>query len=101
MAEDLPIYPEPTLRTRLQFADLERLKHIDTAPLWEQSDVVMERFEGGANVRLAREKAIGPAKTDLLAMYSTVFGGGLRQKSMRPVTTQPLLSLLLVWFCGD
>jgi Fic family protein len=85
MAEDLPIYSESMLRTRLQFADLERFKHLDTTPVWEKSDSLIEQFEGGTNVRRARELVQEPTKSGLLEIHSIVFGGALRQHVMRPL----------------
>src|SRR5215468_3094143 len=84
MPEDLPIYSESMLRTRLQFADLERLKHRDTTAIWQKSDKIIEQFEGGSNVRQARERVTEPTKAGLLEMNSIVFSGGLRKQSMRP-----------------
>ena len=85
MPEDLPIYSESMLRTRLQFADLERLKHIDTRPIWEKSDALIEQFEGGANVRRAREAFQEVSKTGLLQIHSMVFGGTLRHSAIHPL----------------
>jgi len=85
MAEDLPIYSESMLRTRLQFADLERFKHLNTTPVWEKSDALIEQFEGGTNVRRAREVVQEPTKSGLLEIHSIVFGGALRQQAMRPL----------------
>ena len=85
MAEDLPMYSESMLRTRLQFADLERFKHLNTTPVWEKSDALIEQFEGGTNVRRAREVVQEPTKSGLLEIHSIVFGGALRQHAMRPL----------------
>jgi hypothetical protein len=85
MAEDLPIYSESMLRTRLQFADLERLKHVDTSSIWLKADTFIEQFENGSNVRQARERVTEPTKAGLLEMHSIVFGGTLRQQSMKPM----------------
>src|SRR5262245_14037231 len=74
MGEDLPIYSESMLRTRLQFADLERFKHLDATPIWEKSDPLIEQFEGGTNVRRARELVMEPTKSGLLEIHSIVFG---------------------------
>jgi Fic family protein len=82
---DLPLYGDSMLRTRLQFADLERLKHVDTAPVWVKSDRIIEQFEGGSNVQRARETVREVTKEDLLQIHSIVFGGALRQHSIRPV----------------
>jgi hypothetical protein len=85
MPDDLPIYSESMLRTRLQFADLERLKHVDTASIWEKSDSIIEQFEGGKNVRQAREAVREQTKAGLLEIRKIVFGGGTRQHPMKPL----------------
>ena len=85
MPEDLPIYSESMLRTRLQFADLERLKRVDTGTIWEKSDAFIEQFEGGANVRRAREAVQEVTKDGLLQTHSMVFGGTLRQQTIQPL----------------
>jgi len=85
MPEDFPIYSESMLRTRLQFADLERLKQIDTTPIWKKSDAFIEQFEGGANVRSAREAVQEVTKAGLLQIHSMVFGGTLRQHPIQPL----------------
>ena len=84
MAEDLPIYSESMLRTRLQFADLQRLTNVDTTPIWEKSDAFIEQFEGGVNVRRARENAEA-TKAGLLQIHSTVFDGAMRREVMKPL----------------
>jgi hypothetical protein len=86
MPEDLPIYSDAMLRTRLQFADLDRFKQIDTARVWEKSDDFIEQFEGGVNVRLARERVQAVTKAGLLEVQSIVFGGpALRQHAIKPL----------------
>ena len=85
MPEDLPIYSESMLRTRLQFADLDRLKGIDTAPAWEKSDGFIEQFEGGVHVRRAREAVPEITKVGLFHIHSTVFNGALRQQPLTPL----------------
>jgi fido (protein-threonine AMPylation protein) len=85
MPEDLPIYSESLLRTRLQFSDLERLKHVDTAPVWQKSDKIIEQFEGGINVRVARESVRELTKAGLFQIHSIVFDGELRGESMKPL----------------
>ena len=85
MPEDLPIYSESMLRTRLQFADLERLKGRDTSAVWNKSDTFIEQFEAGKNVRQARQAVQDPAKASLLQMHSIVFGGELRQQPVQPL----------------
>jgi hypothetical protein len=82
--EDLPIYSESMLRTRLQFADLDRFKGVDASAVWDKSDAFIEKLEGGANVRTARETVREPTKAGLLQIHSIVFGGGLRQQPLRP-----------------
>ena len=73
------------LRSRLQFVDLERLRQIDTTSIWEKSDRLIEQFEGGANVRRAREIVLEPAKAGLIEIHAIVFGGSLRHQSMKPL----------------
>ena len=74
------------LRTRLQFADLEKLKGVDTSPAWEKSDTFIEQLEGGVNARQARESVQELTKTGLLQIHSILFKGGvLRQTSMKPL----------------
>ncbi len=85
MPEDLPIYGEAMLRTRLQFADLDRYHQIDTSASWDKSDSLIEQFEGGANVRLARERVQEPTKSGLIEMHAIVFDGKLRQGAMKPL----------------
>jgi Fic family protein len=85
MPEDLPIYSESILRTRLQFADLQRLKHIDTTSVWTKSDTIIEQFEGGSNVQRARESSTDLTKESLLQIHSIVFGGVLRQHAIKPL----------------
>ena len=98
MPEDLPIYPESILRTRLQFEDLERLKGIDTTSVWEKSDKFIEQFEGAIDGRRARESLTGLTKPNLLRAHAILFGGRedaglLRRGSLNPligVKTVPL-----------
>jgi Fic family protein len=90
MPEDLPIYSDSMLRSRLQFADLEKLKGIDLTSIWEKSDGHIEQLEGAANARKAREAAPEPSKAGLLHMHSILFSGRedagvLRQKAIKPV----------------
>jgi len=73
--EDLPIYSESILRTRLQFEDLERLKGIDTTSVWEKSDKFIEQFEGAIDARRARESLTGLTKPNLLRAHAILFGG--------------------------
>jgi fido (protein-threonine AMPylation protein) len=84
MAEDLPIYSDSMLRTRLQFADLQRLSNVDTTSIWEKSDAFIEKFEGAVNVRRARESAQS-TKAGLLQIHSTVFDGTMRSEPMKPL----------------
>jgi fido (protein-threonine AMPylation protein) len=86
MPEDLPIYSDSTLRTRLQFADLENLKGVDTAAAWEKSDRFIEQLEGGVNARKARESIQEMTKTGLLQIHLILFDGGtVRQQPMKPL----------------
>ena len=90
MPEDLPIYSESMLRTKLQFADLEKLRGADTAAVWEKSDSFIEQFEGAVNVRQAREAMQALTKPNLLAAHSILFSGrpgagALRSGAMKPL----------------
>lgn len=90
MPEDLPIYSESMLRTKLQFADLERLKGADTTPVWEKSDKFIEQFEGAIDVRAARESMAELTKANLLRAHAILFSGRewagvLRRASVYPV----------------
>ena len=75
MAEELPIYSESILRTRLQFQDLERLKGFDSASVWEKSDSMIEQFEGAINVAKAREQIQELTRSNLLSSHSILFSG--------------------------
>ena len=75
MPEDLPLYSESILRTRLQFEDLERLKGIDTTSVWEKSDKFIEQFEGAIAVRRARESLTLLTKPNLLRAHAILFDG--------------------------
>jgi len=75
MPEDLPIYSESMLRTRLQFADLERLKGTDMTAVWHKSDGFIEQFEGAINLSQAREAVHELTKPSLLQAHSLLFGG--------------------------
>ena len=93
MAEELPIYSESMLRTRLQFADLERLKGlrgVAAAALWEKSDRFIEQFEGAVNSRVARESMQELTKPNLLQAHSILFrdragAGELRHEAIKPL----------------
>ena len=90
MPEDLPIYSGSMLRTGLQFADLERLKHVDTTPLWKKSDKFIEQMEGAADAEQARAAVHEPAKAGLLQIHAILFkgrtgAGELRQNAMKPL----------------
>jgi len=85
MSSDLPIYADAGLRTRLQFTALERLRGLDTTPVWEKSDEIIASFEGAQNVRQAREQVQEMTKSGLLKMHSVMFTGGLRQTSLAPL----------------
>ena len=90
MPEELPIYSESALRTRLQFADLEKLKGLDTATIWEKSDRYIEQLERGANAQKARDAVDETTKAALLQIHSMVFSGrpgagALREKPIKPL----------------
>lgn len=85
MPEDLPIYSETMLRTRAQFADIERLKGNDLGAAWQKADSFLEQFEGGSRVQQAREEAQELSKATLLRMHSIVFGGALRHQPVQPL----------------
>ena len=90
MPEDLPIYSESVLRTRSQFADLEKLKSAGTATVWEKSDKFIEQFEGAVDVRHARESLTALTKANLLQAHAILFSGRenagiLRRESVDPV----------------
>jgi len=82
MPEDLPIYSDSMLRSRLQFADLERYKTIDITSIWNKSDALIEQLEGASNVRRARELVQESSKTGLIELHSILFDGALRQHEM-------------------
>jgi hypothetical protein len=85
MSSDLPIYSDSMLRTRLQFAALERLRGVDTESVWIRSDAVLEQFEGARGVRQAREEVQEITKAGLLRMHSIMFTGSLRQSAVQPM----------------
>jgi len=90
MPEDLPIYSDSVLRTRLQFADLEKLKSVDTAPVWERSHKFIELFEGAVDVRHARESLTAFTEPNLLRAHAILFSGRenagiLRREPLIPV----------------
>src|SRR5206468_3948820 len=90
MSDDLPIYSESMLRTRLQFADLERLKTVDTTAVWQKSDALIEQFEGAVNVRQAREIMHDMTKANLLQAHSTLFSGRESAGMWRSESVKPL-----------
>lgn len=73
------------LRTRLQFTDLEPLRGIDVASVWEKADGYIEQLEGAKNVRQAREAVQEQTKQGLVQIHSTAFGSGLRQRPLKPL----------------
>jgi Fic family protein len=85
MSSDLPIYADTGLRTRLQFTALERLRGLDTTPVWEKSDEMIAKLEGAKNVRQAREQVQEVTKSGLLKMHSLMFTGVLRQTPLAPL----------------
>jgi hypothetical protein len=85
MSNDLPIYSDSPLRTRLQFSALERLRGADTSKIWDKSDDLIAQLEGAHNVREAREEVQEATKPGLLRMYALMFSGGLREKPIQPL----------------
>lgn len=85
MSSDLPIYSDSMLRTRLQFADLDKLRGVDSSPVWEKSDRIITEYEGARNVASGREKVLGMTKAGFLEMHSILFDGALRQNPMKPL----------------
>ena len=97
MADDLPIYSESILRTRLQFADLERLKGIDTSVVWEKSDKYIEQFEGAVNVRRVRESIMELTKPNILQAHSILFSGRDGAGALRRQSLKPLIRYACPW----
>ena len=85
MSRDLPIYSDSTLRTRLQFEALERLRGADTASVWEKSDDFLSQLEGARNVREARQEVQEATKAGFLRMHAIMFTGEIRRKSVQPL----------------
>jgi len=90
MPEDLPIYSDSILRTRLQFTDLEKLRGLDASAIWEKSDHYISQMEGAANLPEARSIAADGTKAALLAVHGILFSGKpgagqLRQTSLMPI----------------
>jgi hypothetical protein len=73
------------LRTRLQFADLDRFKGVDTASVWQKADEFLAKLEGGNNIRQAREGVREQTKLALLRIHATAFDGVLRRNAMPPM----------------
>ncbi|PYS54861.1 MAG: hypothetical protein DMG13_06460 [Acidobacteria bacterium] len=90
MPEDLPIYSQSVLRTRLQFADLDRLKGVDTTSVWEKSDKYIAQLEDASNVRQARLGAKETTKAVLLEMHAVLFSSRERAGQLRREPVQPL-----------
>jgi hypothetical protein len=90
MPDNLPIYSESMLRTRLQFADLEKLKGFDTSTVWEKSDGFVEQFEGAVNVRQARQAIPELTKPNLVGAHSILFSGRDRAGTLRRDAIKPL-----------
>ena len=87
MSVDLPIFSDKSLRSRLQFADLEKLKASDLSSIWAKSDVAIEKMEGAANILRARSVVQQPSKDGLLEIHSIIFAG--REGAGRLRTTAP------------
>ena len=78
------------LRTSLQFAELERLRGVDTTPVWDKADKYIEQMEGAADAAGARAAVEHPTKAALLELHSILFkkrdgAGELRRNSMKPM----------------
>jgi fido (protein-threonine AMPylation protein) len=87
---DLPIYSESLLRSRLQFADLDRFKVADTTPAWKKADRHIAKMEGAQDVAAARSAFNEISKDALLALHSSLFhdreaAGKLRKTELRPL----------------
>lgn len=86
MPEDLPLYPDSMLRTRLQFSDVERFRTIDSSHIWVRADSYIEQMEAGTNVAEARRVAAQLSRSAVVAIHGIVFhgrenAGRLRQKT--------------------
>src|SRR5579884_3300827 len=90
MPEDLPIYSDSMLRTRLQFADLERMKGVDTSSVWEKSDRMIEQFEGAINAGQARKQMQDITRSNLLSAHSILFSGRQGAGVWRGESLKPL-----------
>jgi Fic family protein len=89
MAEDLPIYPDPKLRTALQFGDIERFRSCDADSVWKKSDAFIEQMEGAANVSEARILSEISPET-LLQIHSMIFPGREGAGKLRQTAAVPL-----------
>ncbi len=89
MPEDLPIYSESMLRTRLQFADLEKLKGLDTTPVLEKADAYIEQMEGASDAGKARTVP-HTTKAGLLEMHTILFSGREGAGKLRQSVVKPL-----------
>ena len=90
MPEDIPIYPDTTLRTSLQFAALDRLKGLDTVAVWEKSDTHIAAMEGAIDVAGARSGFDMPSKAGLLDLHRVLFGGRAGAGEFRQTARQPV-----------
>ncbi|HYR89563.1 MAG TPA: Fic family protein [Terriglobia bacterium] len=89
MPEDLPIYSESMLRTRLQFADLEKLKGLDLTPILENADRYIEQMEGASDAGKARTVQYA-TKAGLLQMHAILFSGREGAGKLRWSVVKPL-----------
>ncbi len=90
MPENLPIYSDSVLRSRLQFADLEKLKSIDPEPIWIKSDGFIEQMEGASGIARARSRVVQPSKDSLLEIHSIIFSGQAGAGKLRASSPAPL-----------
>jgi fido (protein-threonine AMPylation protein) len=90
MPDDLPIYSESTLRTSLQFADLERLRKAGLSEVWKKADGYIEMMEGASGVQPARAGFSGVSKQALARLHDLLFAqrpgaGHFRGTELRPL----------------
>lgn len=90
MSQDLPLYSETMLRTSLQFADLDRMKGVDTAAAWEKADRILSEMEGAVDVAAARQAVQPISKESLLRAHALMFPGREGSGVLRATELKPL-----------
>ena len=91
MPDDLPIYSDAMLRSRLQFAALERLKNFDSDSVSQKSDVIIGKMEGAEGVTQARELLEKEATAaTLLEAHQILFHGRENAGRLRRIAAEPL-----------